>query len=76
MLWNILRKNGITGNFLNIIKSIYDNILSSVKYANGTTEFFTGPNGLKQVCILGPMLFSLQVQEITNEICSREGYGI
>ena len=76
MLWNILRKNGITGIFLNIIKSMYDNILSSVKYANGTTEFFTCPNGLKPGCILSPMLFSFLVQEITNDIRSRGGYGI
>ena len=76
MLWNILRKNGITGNFLNIIKSIYDNVLSIVKCANGATEFFTCPNGLKQGCILNHMLFSLLVQEITNEIRSRGGYGI
>ena len=31
-------KNGITGNF-QIFKNIYDNVLSSVEYANGTTEF-------------------------------------
>ena len=75
MFWNILRKNGITGIFFEyIIKSIYDNVLSSVKYANGTTEFFTCLNGLKQGCILSPMLFSLL--EITNEIRNRGGYGI
>ena len=62
--------------FLNIIKRIYDNVLSSVIYANGTTEFFTCPNGLKQGCILSPMLFSLLVQEITNKLRSRGGYGI
>ena len=76
MLWNILRKNGITCNFLNIIKNIYDYVLSSVKYANGTTEFFTCPNGLKQGCILSPMLFSLLAQDITNEIRNRGGYDI
>ena len=26
VVWNILRKNGITGIFLNLIKSIYDNV--------------------------------------------------
>ena len=47
-----------------------------MKYANGNTEFFTCPNRLKQGCILSPMLFSLLVQEITNEIRNRGGYGI
>ena len=31
---------------------------------------------MKQGCILGPILFSLLVQEITNEIHRRGGYGI
>ena len=75
VLWNILRKM-VTGNFLNIIKSIYENVVSSVKYANGNTEYFTCPNGLKQGCILSPMLFLLLVQENTNEIRNRGGYGI
>ena len=71
-----MRKNSICGIFFNIRKSIYENVLSSVKYANDNTEFFTCPNGLKQGCILSPMLFSLLVQEITNELRSRGGYGI
>ena len=61
--------------FFNYYKSIYI-MISSVKYANGTTEFFTCPNGLKQGCILSPMLFSLLVQEITSEIRNHGGYGI
>ena len=38
-------------------------------------SFFTCPYGFKQGCILSPMLFSLLVQEITNEIRNRGGYG-
>ena len=39
-------------------------------------NFFDCPNGVKQGCILSPILFSLLVQEITNEIHRRGGYGI
>ena len=66
----------INGNFFNIIKNIYENVLSSVKYSNGNAEFFTCPTGLKQGCILSPMLFSLLIREITNDIRNRGGYGI
>ena len=34
---------------------------------------FDFPNSVKQGCILSPILFSLLVQEITNEIHGRGG---
>ena len=51
---------------LTMIKSIYNIVLSCVRC----------PYGVKQGCILSPILFSLLVQEITNEIHRRGGYGI
>ena len=41
-----------------------------------TPEFFNCPNGLKQGCIMSPILFSYLVQEITTEIRRRGGNGI
>ena len=38
--------------------------------------FFDCTNGVRQGCILSPILFALLVQEITNEIHRRGGYGI
>ena len=75
-LWNVLQKNGIYGKMLTMIKSIYNIVLSCVRCPYGKTIFFDFPNGVKQGCILSPILFSLLVQEITNEIHRRGGYGI
>jgi len=41
-----------------------------------TPSFFNCPNGLKQGCIMSPILFSYLVQEITTEIRRRGGNGI
>ena len=76
IMWQILQKNGITGEMLNILKSIYNSVISNVKCNNENTDCFSCPNGLKQGCIMSPMLFSYLVQEITNEIRKRGGNGI
>ena len=59
-----------------MIKSIYNIVSSCVRCPYGKTFFFDCPNGVKQGCILSPILFLLLVQEITNEIHRRGGYGI
>ena len=73
-LLNVLQKNGINGKMVTMIKSIYNIVLSCVRCPYGKTIFFDCPNGVKQGCILSPILFSLLVQEITNEIHRRGGY--
>ena len=65
-LWNVFQKNGINGKMLTMMKSIYNIVLSCVRCPYGKTFFFDCPNGVKQGCILSPILFSLLVQEITN----------
>ena len=69
-------KNGINGKMLTMIKSIYNIVLSCVRCPYGKTFFFDCPNGVKQGCILSPILFLLLVQKNTNEIHRRVGYGI
>ena len=61
---------------LTMIKSIYNIVPSCVRCSYGKTIFFDCLNGVKQGCILSPILFPLLVQEITNEIHRRGGYGI
>ena len=69
-------KNGINGKMLMMIESIYNIVLSCVRCPYGKTIFFDCPNGVRQGFILSPVLFSLLVQEITNEIHRRGGYRI
>ena len=61
---------------LSMIKSIYHIVLSCVRFPYGKTFLFDCPNGVKQSCISSPILFSLLVQEITNDIHRCGGYGI
>ena len=63
-----LEKLGFNGHLLNAIKSLYDNILCSVKL--NTTDWFEDlvACGLKQGCSLSPMLFNLYINDLALKV--------
>ena len=65
-LWLKLIKIGIRGPILNIIKSIYNNIKSRVKYMNSLSDSFECQLGVRQGECLSPFLFSMFVNDIEN----------
>ena len=67
-LFNVLQRYGINGNFLNALKSIYSNVFSAVKCNGKLTEFFECPIGLKQGCVLSPLLFNIFISEVSRSI--------
>ena len=54
LLYNVLHKNGVKGNLLKSIQSIYSNVKSCVKTANCGTASFACLAGLRQGCNLSP----------------------
>ena len=76
-LFTVLERYGIVGHFLDVIKSIYSNVLSAVKNNTGTlTEPFECPNGLKQGCILSPLLFNIFISEVSKSINTNGIHGL
>ena len=75
-LWKILEQNGIDGKMLAVLKSIFNEVVSCVRSDIGTTKYFNCWKGLKQGCILSPIVFSYIIQVVTNEVCRRGGHGI
>ena len=57
---------GITGKFLNNIKSMYTNDNCCVKVGNKLTESFLANQGVKQGCILSPLLFNIFIADIVE----------
>ena len=70
-LFNILCQNGLSGKFLNALGAIYKSVVSCVRIGDRLTEFFDCPAGLRQGCILSPMLFSLFINEIASSVEQR-----
>ena len=75
-LFHVLQRYGIDGNFLNALKSIYSNVFSAVKCNGKITEFFECPVGLKQGCILSPLLFNIFISEVSRYINQEGLHGL
>ena len=75
-LFHILCQNGLSGKFLNALSAIYKSVVSCVRIGDRLTEFFDCPAGLRQGCILSPMLFSLFINEIASSVEQQGMHGI
>ena len=67
-LWYKLEKLGLHGSILNALKSLYHNVKCSVRTLNGLTSVFKVSRGLKQGCVISPMLFNLYINDLVTEI--------
>ena len=62
-LWCKLIKQGIQGKMLKIIRSLYENVKSCVKYNGCLSQCFRNSVGLFQGEVLSPILYSLYVND-------------
>ena len=76
LLWSILFKTGIQGKMFKMLKAMYSTVQACIMSQNGQTDFFQCLQGLKQGCVVSPILFSLLINELANEIISNGRHGI
>ena len=61
-----LLKMDIGGNFLRVLRNMYEKVLYSVRSGNEVTDAFPSKTGVKQGCILSPLLFNLFVADLPD----------
>ncbi|MES9880123.1 MAG: reverse transcriptase family protein, partial [Sedimenticola sp.] len=66
-IWFKLIRIGIRGNMLNVIKSMYENIKSRVKFNNQLSEEFSCMLGVRQGECLSPFIFAMYVNDLEEE---------
>ena len=66
VLWNVLLQLGIDGNMFNTIRAMYSSVLSCVRCNPRNTVICM--QGLKQGCLVNPVLFSFLINELASEI--------
>ncbi len=64
MLWWKLEKIGVSQKFMCALKSIYCNVQCSVRLNGILSDCFTVRMGLKQGCLLSPLLFSIYINDL------------
>ena len=68
LLWDKLIHYRVEGKFLNIIKSMYEKVKSCVRSKSAITNFFNYNRGVRQGCLLSPLLFSLYINDLVNHL--------
>ena len=63
-LWYKIWKLGLKGKIWRVLKNIYKKVESSVLLGERRTEWFTIEVGLRQGCILSPILFLLFINDL------------
>ena len=65
LFYKLIHK-GIGGNFIDIIRSMYQNVYYCVKLSHGITPSFESTVGVKQGCVLSPLLFNLFLSDLPD----------
>ena len=62
-LWQVLKTVGIKGNLFKVVKDMYKCVKACVRVKNECTDYFECSVGLKQGCLLSPLIFSIFINE-------------
>ena len=75
-LWEVLVRIGVSTKMIGILKSMYLHVKAIVRQGVEKTQEINCPIGVRQGCLLSPLLFSLLVAEIAYQVAAggRAGY--
>jgi hypothetical protein len=68
VMWWALEKHKVSTKYINLIKDMYTNVVTSVRTSDGDTDDFLINIGLHQGLALSPYLFALVIDEVTRDI--------
>ena len=74
-LWKRLWDEGIRGKMWRVVKEMYSTVQSAVLVGDEQTEWFDLSTGVRQGCVMSPILFSLFINGLAREI-NEKGKGI
>ena len=67
-LWFQLLESGIKGKMWRVLKNIYKTVESCILLGDKRTDFFQVEVGLRQGCLLSPLLFDIFINELGKEV--------
>ena len=75
-LWRVLYESGISTKFLLMLKAIYDNVQSCVRWQHALSDFFPCSVGVKQGAIESPGIFSLYINAVAEYVHLNGKHGV
>ncbi|XP_078617289.1 uncharacterized protein LOC144885281 [Branchiostoma floridae x Branchiostoma japonicum] len=75
-LWNILAHYGIPSKIISMIKVFYNNFQAQVSHEGDLTEPFNMTTGVRQECLLSPLLFITALDWVMRETTKDGRTGI
>ncbi len=63
-LWKRLTETGVCGKMLLAIESLYSSVSSCIRINSYNTDWFEVHTGLRQGCILSPLLFNMYINDL------------
>ena len=67
-LWQCLQDSGFGGRILSFLQAAYRSLTCEVKVGEMMSDSFTASRGLRQGCVLSPLLFSLYVNSLVEKL--------
>ena len=75
-LWNILRSYGFPEKVINILSSMYANNQCCVRHGGQLSEWFKVKTGVRQGCVISPLLFNIVIDWVMKRATSDRPRGI
>ena len=75
-VWKKLKELNVSTKMLLILKEMYKSVESCVRWNGELSESFQCLKGVKQGCILSPLLFSLLINDVANYVFEKGRHGL
>ena len=72
LLWTVLARFGVPQNMISVIRQFHDGMRACVRLDDRVcSRWFVVERGLRQGCVLAPLLFNIFFASVTNEVSTR-----
>ena len=64
-MWETIKKYNISANLIRVTRNLYDKVTSAVLFNSSIGDWFRTIVGVRQGCLLSPILFYIFLERIT-----------
>ena len=68
LLFNKLEQLGTSSKMIRALRSFFNNVQSCIKLHGNITDWFSVNTGLKQDCIISPLLFNIYINDLIDAV--------